>query len=94
MPVAEADLMAIGEYIAQDNPDRAARFVAEILDSCASLADLPRAFPLVPRYKQRGIRRRGHGRYLIFYRIVSDQIEVLHVLHGAQDYERMLFGEE
>ena len=37
------------------------------------------------------IRRRPAGDYLIFYRIEDDQIEVLHVLHGARDYEAILF---
>jgi ParE toxin of type II toxin-antitoxin system, parDE len=31
------------------------------------------------------------GNYLIFYRIGLDHVEVLHVLHGAQDYEAILF---
>jgi toxin ParE1/3/4 len=37
--------------------------------------------------------RRVHGDYLIFYRIGDSGIEVLRVLHGAQDYERVLFGD-
>jgi toxin ParE1/3/4 len=40
---------------------------------------------LVPRHEGAGIRRRPHGNYLIFYRIGVDRIEVVHVLHGAQD---------
>ncbi|WP_342588924.1 type II toxin-antitoxin system RelE/ParE family toxin [Rhizobium phaseoli] len=39
------------------------------------------------------IRRRPYGDYLIFYRI-ADAIEVLHVLRGAVDYERLLFPDE
>ena len=35
-----------------------------------------------------------HGNYLIFYRIADDTVEVLHVLHGARDYENILFPEE
>lgn len=91
---AQADLAELSDYIKADNPARAVSFVHEIIASGEGLADLPRAFPLVPRYEHRGIRRRGHGRYLIFYRINGEQIEVLHVLHGAQDYERLLFPGE
>ena len=55
---------------------------------------MPRAFPLLPDWEDRGVRRRSHGNYLIFYRVHADQVEVLHVLHGARDYERILFPDE
>ena len=90
---AELDLEHIGDYIAVDNPVRAESFVRELLGRCHALADMPRAFPLVPRYEHTGVRRRPYGDYLIFYRIEGDEVQVLHVLHGAQDYERILFPE-
>jgi len=31
---------------------------------------------------------------LIFYRIATDAIEILHILHGARDYEEILFPDE
>ena len=48
----------------------------------------------VPRYEDEGIRRRPFGRFLIFYRVGQDAIEVIHILHGARDYESLLFPEE
>jgi plasmid stabilization system protein ParE len=36
-----------------------------------------------------GIRRRVHGNYLIFYRVREELVEVVHVLHGARDYETL-----
>ncbi len=90
---AEADLEAIVDYIAQDNPHRAFSFVRELRERCERLAETPRAFPLVPRYEDRGIRRRVHGAYLIFYRVNIDTVEVVHILHGAMDYEPLLFPE-
>ncbi|WFU08405.1 type II toxin-antitoxin system RelE/ParE family toxin [Rhizobium sp. CB3090] len=36
---------------------------------------------------------RPHGDYLIFYRIKESVVEVLRVLRGARDYERVLFPE-
>ena len=88
---AEADLEAIGDYIAQDNPVRALSFVRELSRSCLELADMPEAWPIVPRYEHQGIRRRVHGRYLTFYRVSEDRIVVLHVLNGAMDVEAILF---
>jgi hypothetical protein len=34
------------------------------------------------------------GRHLIFYRVGENIIEVIHILHGARDYEPLLFPEE
>jgi plasmid stabilization system protein ParE len=88
---AEADLEAIGDYIALDNPARAVSFVRELRASCLNLSSMARAFPLVPGYEASGVRRRVHGNYLIFYREGSEKIVVLHVLQGAVDYGPVLF---
>ena len=90
---AMADLIAIGRYIGQDSPARAESFVQELEQKCEELGSMPRAFPLVQHRNNKNIRRRVHGNYLIFYRVAKDRVEVLHVLHGAQDYEAWLFGE-
>ena len=88
---AEADLEAIGDYIAQDNPARALNFVRELSRSCFELAEMPEAWPIVPRYEHHGVRRRVYGRYLIFYRVAESRITILHVLNGAMDVEAILF---
>ena len=91
---AVRDLMAIADHIRPDNPERAATFVNELLDRCETLTELSARFPLVPRYERHGIRRCVYGNYLIFYRIGADQVDVLHILNGAQNYEALLFPEE
>jgi toxin ParE1/3/4 len=87
---ARQDLIAIGDYIARDNPSRARSFIGELTGECASLATMPLRHPLMPRYEAKGIRRRVHGNYQIFYRIDGNQIYVVRVLHGARDYEVLL----
>ncbi|QUN32808.1 type II toxin-antitoxin system RelE/ParE family toxin (plasmid) [Cupriavidus sp. KK10] len=94
-PLAEAELEAIADYIARDNPRRALSFVQELRDRCLSLADMPLAFPLVPRYEDRRIRHRVHGNYQIFYRVLGDppaRIDILHVLRSARNYAALLFN--
>ncbi len=94
LPDAEADLEAIADYIAQDNPMRAVSFIAELRTKCSSLAEMPFGFPLVPRFEPRGVRHRVHGNYQIFYRVVgtpADRIDVLHILHSARNYATILF---
>ena len=88
---AEHDLEAIGDYIARDNPARAISFLRELREQCLGLADMPQRFPLVPRYEAAGVRRRGHGGYLIFYRVEASNVVIIHILHGAQDYSAILF---
>lgn len=90
---AEADLEAIADYIARDNPVRAMSFVRELYERCLDVAQMPEAWPIVPRYEHHRIRRRVHGRYMIFYRIGDDRIIILHVLNGAMDVEAILFPE-
>ena len=91
---AEADLEQIAIYAAEQSPRSALELVRELRERCESLLDAPRGYPLVPRYEHLGIRRRPFGRFLIFYRVSTDAIEVIHILHGAQDYESLLFPEE
>jgi toxin ParE1/3/4 len=55
---------------------------------------MPHAYPLVPRHESSGVRRAPHGDYLIFYRVTTDSVEILHVLNGARDYEPILFPDE
>jgi addiction module RelE/StbE family toxin len=88
---AKADLIAIGDFIKSNNPERAITFVEELLDRCYSLVNMPRRYPLVPRYEKFGIRRTAYQDYLIFYRIHEEVIEIIHVLQGARNYETLLF---
>jgi toxin ParE1/3/4 len=90
---AEADLERIGDHIALNNPVRGLSVVQELRQSCERLGDMPEGIPLVPRYAASGVRRRVHGNYLVFYRIGASTIDVIHILHGAMDYERVLFPE-
>jgi plasmid stabilization system protein ParE len=88
---ALADLARIAEHVAANSPARALSFIDELQDACLGLADMPGRFGLVPRHEKQGVRRRVHGPYLIFYRIAGDDVQVLHVLHGAMDFEPLLF---
>ena len=88
---AEADLERIGDYIAKDNPVAAVTFVIGLRRHCEALGEFPKRFPLAPRYEHTGVRRMTHGDYLIFYRVGAEEVEILHILHGAQDYEPILF---
>jgi toxin ParE1/3/4 len=91
---AEDGLEQIADYIARDNPQRAMSFVDELRASALGVVDFPTAYPFVPRYERLGIRRRVHGAYLIFFRVVGDLILILRIINGAQDYGRLLAPED
>jgi plasmid stabilization system protein ParE len=90
---AKADLTEIGDHIAKDSPLRALDFTGELEAKALQIGDMPRAFPLLPRYEHYGIRRRPYRNYLIFYRVENDRISIIHIVHGARDHEALLFPE-
>lgn len=90
MPDAERDLVEIIDWIAKDNPARAVSFAQELKDKCLEL-EHSRGYPFVPRYERRGVRRKVHRDYLIFYRVEKSHVAVLRVLHGGRDYVPLLF---
>ena len=87
---ANQDLLDIGDHIALDSPLRARDFIRLLRRQALRLKDTPRAFPLVPRYESKGIRRRVFRDYLIFYRVDPETVTIIHILHGARDYEALL----
>lgn len=88
---SKADLLEIKEFIKTNSPKRAQAFTEKLLDRCAALVDMPYAFPIIPRYEQHQIRRVVHENYLIFYRVKNQRIEVIRILHGARDFDALLF---
>ena len=84
-PSAERDLEDIEIFISADNPGAAIETVLGIIDSIQILADHPEV--------GRSGRIEGTREYVVpgtsfiaAYRITSDQIEVLRVLHGAREW--------
>ncbi len=84
-PAARADLIEIGDFIAQDNPDRALSFVGEIRDVIfEQIAVRPGSFPLRADLAA-NLRVARHRRYLIFFVPLGNSIQIVRVLHGARD---------
>lgn len=89
---AKADLKEIWKYIARDSPDRADAFLRQLAQKMESLARNPfmgrERSELLPKLRSFPV-----GNYIIFYRPLSDGIDVVRVLPGAMDIDR-IFGEE
>lgn len=77
-------LVNIYEHIALNSPTYAKQMVDRITRRSEQIADLPLSGRKVPEYEAEDIRELIEKPYRIIYRIKSDQIDVLAVIHGAR----------
>jgi len=89
---AEVDLDSIAAFISLDNPYRAESFTEEISARILDIAERPLSFPAREEIFP-GLRSALHGKYLIFFRLQGDVVEVLRIVHGARDLKSLLGGE-
>ena len=90
-PEADDDLANIWLFIAQDDFDAADRVASEIISKFDLLAENPRLGRERPEFAPE-LRSFAVHKYIVFYRPGPNGIEVVRVLHGARDIER-IFGE-
>lgn len=81
---AAADLRSIGDWIARDNPARAESFISELQERATRLATMSGRGPVVARTHAGPVHKLTHGRYILYYRIRADRVEVLAIRHGAR----------
>jgi len=82
---AEADLLAIVEFIAQDNPKAAREWLGSIRERCELLAQHPLTGESRPGFGIAGCRSVSVGVYVIFFRPTPDSLEIARILHGSRD---------
>lgn len=82
---AEGHLDAIHAYIAQDSPEYAIRMVDRLTRRSQQIAEFPLSGRIVPEFEMPQIREVIEGPYRIVCHIKPDQVDVLAVIHGAQD---------
>jgi toxin ParE1/3/4 len=83
-PDAQVDLLDIAETIARDNPERAASYVAELLDRTAQIAWQPTLYRLRPEWGN-AVRSARFGPYLILFEMSEEGVTILRYLHGRRD---------
>ncbi len=81
---AQAHLKGIHDYIAQDSPRYALATVDRITHRTRQCGEFPHAGGRVPEYDTDDIREVLEYPYRIIYRILSDRVDVLAVVHGAR----------
>lgn len=83
-PLAEQDIEAISDYIAQDNPVRAVSFTEELYQQCLLIAESPVIYKERPELGQ-SVRTCAYGRYLIVFRVLDTEVRIERLLHGSRD---------
>ena len=91
--IAEVELLELWTYLFEQSlsEQRADKVIGNIVLKFANLAE----FPLRGRSRDDlgdGYRSFSLDRYVVYYRLVWDGIEISHVLHGAQDESQVYFA--
>ena len=85
-PQAEADVLEIWDYIAEDSVIDADRWVDRLDEKLSLWATQP----LMGRNRDElatGIRSLAFGRYVVFFEPLPNGIDVVRVLHGSRDID-------
>jgi toxin ParE1/3/4 len=89
-PRAIADLEDIWDYTAKHwSDEQAERYVRQIQAAIESLAADPRIGRRCDDIRT-GYRRLSVGSHVLFYRVNSDEIDLVRILHGRMDFDSRL----
>ena len=83
-PLAVDRATEIAEYIAQDKPSAAEKWVNTVFSKVEQLKSATEIGRIVPEINNRQFRELIYGNYRIIYRIEKKQISILTIRHGKQ----------
>ena len=83
-PLAVERASTIAEYIGQDSPAAAAKWVETLFAKVELLKSAPKSGRIVPETRREDIREVLFGNYRIIYRAEKTRIIILTLRHGKQ----------
>ena len=83
-PIAIDRASEIVEYISQDKPSAAEKWIDTVFSKIEQLKSTPEIGRLVPEIQNNQFRELIYGNYRIIYRIEKKQISILTIRHGKQ----------
>lgn len=86
-PEAEIDIDDIWFYIAVDNQEKATELINTIKQTCIFLSENPKAGTRRDYLKQ-GLRHFSIKNRAIYYKIKTNNIEIVRILHGSRDVKK------
>ncbi len=83
-PTARRDLAGMHAFVWTESKSRevADRFLSRLLVASDKLATLPMRYPVYSH--RRGTRMMPFENYIIFYKVVGDEVRIQHVRHAAR----------
>jgi toxin ParE1/3/4 len=75
-------IIEIEDYIARGNPERAVKFVDQLIEHAESLLNNPLAGRVVPEIANPDIRELIFNKYRIVYRLNKKRLEILTIFEG------------
>jgi plasmid stabilization system protein ParE len=83
-PDARADLRAIEAYVALRSPMNAQRAIEKIRETAEKQRDFPYAARMIPEFQDPDRRETFVYQYRLMFRVESDCIYILRVVHGRR----------
>ncbi|MBW1911323.1 MAG: type II toxin-antitoxin system RelE/ParE family toxin [Deltaproteobacteria bacterium] len=83
-PLAVDRASEIADYIAQDKPSAAEKWIDTVFFRVEQLKSSPEIGRIVPEINDSQFRELIYGNYRIIYRIETKQISILTIRHGRQ----------
>jgi toxin ParE1/3/4 len=83
-PLAVERISEIADYIAQDNPLAADKWVRSTFDRVKQVKDFSKSGRYVPEINRKDIRELIYGNYRIIYRVGTQTVSILTVKHFKQ----------
>ncbi|MBU4463556.1 MAG: type II toxin-antitoxin system RelE/ParE family toxin [Proteobacteria bacterium] len=83
-PLAVDRASEITDYIAQDKPSAAEKWIDIVFSKVEQLKSSPEIGRIVPEINDSRFRELIYGNYRIIYRIETKQISILTIRHGRQ----------
>ena len=77
-------------YIAEDSPEAAEKVLKIVLDVAESLSLFSERGRVVPELHERSVREVFVYRYRMIYEVLSTEVRILALIHGARDFDRWL----
>lgn len=92
LQIAREDIGEIFFYIAAESPALALAMTEKITDKIDTLAEFPLIGKIVPdnELAKQEYRMLIINSYIVFYKIIDDEVVVYRVLHGMRDYPDLL----
>lgn len=90
LPRAGADIDRHYEYLFEQSPSAAERFIDAVAETFGRLSASPRLGRPRPMRRRslanlRSVQVAGFRSYLVFYRVGRDRVTIVRLLHGAMD---------